>query len=95
MTCNINSISLKPSLSFIWEYVKYNTLTRSVPFCCLYDLIQIKKEKNELLTVNRKSDLFLFPLYPDETQISVKPDKTIKKQHDKYIPFLNNWNLCL
>lgn len=50
-------------------------------FCnCLMCLIQNKKEKNQLLMFIRKSNSFLFPLYPDETQISAKPNETkIKK----------------
>lgn len=44
----------------------------------------------------RKSNSFLFPLYPDETQIAVQSNETIKqKQLDIYIPFLNSWNVCV
>lgn len=39
-------------------------------------LIQNKKEKNQLLMFIRKSNSFLFPLYPDETQMSAKPNET-------------------
>ena len=65
---------------------------------CLVCLIQNKKEKNQLLMFIRKSNSFLFPLYPDETQISAKPNETKikkKKQLDKYIPLLDGWNVSV
>ena len=58
-------------------------------------LIQNKKEKNQLLMFIRKSNSFLFPLYPDETQMSAKPNETKKlkkkkkKKLDKKKPFLD------
>ena len=66
--------------------------------CFIQDLIHNKKEKNQLLMFIRKSNSFLFPLYPDENtnfRKTKRPPPPKKEQLDKYITFLNSWKVCV